>query len=359
LKFIHVSDLHLCSGFVSTSLSPEIADAHRAQLWKTFQDIIGLCRDESVDVLLVSGDLFESAYSRISDIKSISDIFASIPDTRIFISPGNHDCINNSSYYNIVQFPPNTHVFRKYEEVHIPELNCSVHGFGWDKNRFKEMPFAFGEIDSSRINILCLHCDIFTQSDYLPINRNDLAMVGFDYCALGHIHKAQQLGQNIFYSGSPEPLNFGEEGQHGFVRGTFDENKKASLTFSSANHREFVTLHIKIDAEMDMDFIKNEILKSCQETMSKDIFRIIFTGIAHPHISIENVMLELKDDFYSLDYYDRTVPDYDIKKIYQDNKDNIVGKFIYSLTQDATKDPIAYKALLSGLEALLYGQEDN
>lgn len=34
---------------------------------------------------------------------------------------------------------------------------------------------------------------------------------GFDYVALGHIHKPQQLGGHVYYSGSPVPYSFGRE----------------------------------------------------------------------------------------------------------------------------------------------------
>jgi hypothetical protein len=345
---------------VSSSLNAQTATAHREQLWRTFHQIIDTCKSEKIDLLLISGDLYESAYARISDIKRVADDLATIPDTRVFISPGNHDPINNASYYNIVQFPENTHIFRAYEAVEIEGTDVVVHGFGWDRNRYKEMPFAFTALDTSKTNILCLHCDALSpESDYLPIRQDMLWAAGFDYYALGHIHKAMQLKANAFYSGSPEPLNFGEEGKHGYVSGEVGNGSRLSLTFTNSNLREFLTVQVKIDAEMDSSGIKNAIIAGCGEGMHTNIYRVVFTGIAHPHINIDNVMADIKDDFYYVDYYDRTVPDYDIKKIYLDNKENIIGKFIYSLTQDATKDPIAYKALLSGLEALLYRQEDN
>jgi hypothetical protein len=356
LKFIHAADFHLCSGFVNTALRPEIAATHREQLWATFNNILNACDKENVDILLLPGDIFESAYARVTDVKRISEAIAFIPNTRVFISPGNHDPINEGSCYNIVQFPKNTHIFRNFERVDIPELNTAVYGFGWEKSRYSEMPFSLPPLDHSQTNLLCLHCDLSGASDFMPVEEEILSAAGFDYAALGHIHKATQVMSNVFYSGSPEPLNFGEEGRHGYVTGQIEEGK-LSLAFTVSNMRDFLTLQLKVTAEMDQEGIKNAVRAACGEGMAKNVYRLVFTGIKHPHIDINDIMKEVGEDFYSVDYYDRTVPDYDIKKIYQDNKDNIIGKFIYSLTQDATKDPIAYKALLSGLEALLYRQE--
>ena len=357
MKFIHVSDLHLCSSFVSSTLKSETAAEHREQLWKTFRNVIDACRDENIDVLLVSGDIFESVYARTSDIKRIADAFSAIPETKVFISPGNHDTISETSYYNIIKFPPNTHIFREYEGVELPEWNAVIYGFGWTRNRYDSVPFTFTELDRSRTNILCLHCDAVNASDYMPLKTETIEQTGFDYAALGHIHKTMKLSERIYYAGSPEPLNFGEEGVHGYIQGTIDEDKELKVFFTSCGTREFLTVQLKLHAEMDSEQIKALVKESCGEGIDKNIYRILFTGIIHPYINIDDIMQELKDDFYSVDCYDRTVPDYDIKKIYSENKDNIIGKFIYSLTEEATKDPVAYKALLAGLDALLYRQE--
>jgi exonuclease SbcD len=43
----------------------------------------------------------------------------------------------------------------------------------------------------------------------LPIEA--LEHLGYDALVFGHIHRAQEIGSNGFYTGSPMPLNFGEE----------------------------------------------------------------------------------------------------------------------------------------------------
>jgi exonuclease SbcC len=51
----------------------------------------------------------------------------------------------------------------------------------------------------------------------ITIDREDLALVGADYYALGHIHLAQQIpGLPAYYPGSAYPVNWGELGQNGF-----------------------------------------------------------------------------------------------------------------------------------------------
>lgn len=49
----------------------------------------------------------------------------------------------------------------------------------------------------------------------LVVTREDLAAVGADYVACGHIHEPQEVGPGIFYAGSAFPQNWGETHQAG------------------------------------------------------------------------------------------------------------------------------------------------
>jgi len=358
LKIIHASDFHLFSGFVSSPLPAEVADEHRQRLYESFSNIIKLCKRDKVDILLICGDLYEGSYTKISDVKRIADAFAGIPETRIFISPGNHDYYDEESYYNIVSFPPNVHIFSdSLEAVEIEELNTVVYGFGWKHNRYPEMPFSFVPIDKSKVNILALHCDAISKSDYLSIDPELIASLGFDYAALGHIHKAGQVKKKVFYSGSPEPLNFGEDGNHGLFYANLDK-KNIKVNFISSARCLFKTVIIKLNGKMDSNIIKEKITESAGEGKDKNVYRIVFTGTVNPHINLDDIIKDLKDEFYCIIYIDKSVYDYDIKKLYHQNKDNIIGKYIQKLMKAASEDPVMYSAMLKGLNALLYRYEE-
>lgn len=358
MKLLHASDFHLFSSFVSSPLPEEVSKEHRQRLYDAFANIIKICKKDKVDVLLISGDLYEGSYAKISDIKRISDAFATIPETKVFISPGNHDYYDADSYYNIVSFPSNVHIFTDtFEAVELPEHNAVVYGFGWKQNRYPEMPFSFVPLDKSKINILCLHCDTLTKSDYLPIDADLIDSLGFDYAALGHIHKAGQVKKKVFYSGSPEPLNFGEDGNHGFFMANLDK-KNIRVNFASSAKCLFKTIIIKLTGRMDSNEIKETILSEAGDGKDKNVYRIVFTGTVNPQINVDDIISDLKNDFYSLIYIDKSVYDYDIKKLYHQNRGNIIGKYIEKLMKAASEDPVVYSAMLKGLNALLYRYEE-
>lgn len=97
------------------------------------------------------------------------------------------------------------------------------------KNGMKQLLLGMGAKRKQFPNIPCLfvgHSAIsgasLSEHQTLPpggieIGRDDLAMVGADFYALGHIHKAQQIGNIMaFYSGSAFPSSRSEDDQKGF-----------------------------------------------------------------------------------------------------------------------------------------------
>ena len=64
---------------------------------------------------------------------------------------------------------------------------------------------------------------------------------GFDYVALGHIHKLdynKEENQNIVYPGSTTSLGFDELGKHGMIVGEL-EKEKINLEFVPLDETEF------------------------------------------------------------------------------------------------------------------------
>ena len=77
-----------------------------------------------------------------------------------------------------------------------------------------------------------------------------LEKLGFDYIALGHIHKPyynEKIGQNIVYPGSTIALGFDELGSHGMIVGNLDENKKLDIAFVPIDQKQFIDFLLPVD----------------------------------------------------------------------------------------------------------------
>lgn len=84
-----------------------------------------------------------------------------------------------------------------------------------------------------------------------------LAQNEFDYVALGHIHKFQDLNPNgsvpVVYSGSIERINFGEEKEEkGFCLIDIDQKRKGSTyQFIPVPARKFITIEVNLYNQQD------------------------------------------------------------------------------------------------------------
>lgn len=126
--------------------------------------------------------------------------------------------------------------------------------------------------------------DALMQSE--PILLPDAAEI-FDIVMLGHIHRPQKAGKNVFYSGAPERHNFGDENTNtGFWIHEYWSNwDPPNSTYIETPGRKFKTLRwcdMDIQAWLDgelntFDGIQDAIVRvhySCSEELQKQFDRL-------------------------------------------------------------------------------------
>ena len=67
---------------------------------------------------------------------------------------------------------------------------------------------------------------------HIPMNIKSIAASGFDYIALGHIHKPQILiRDNAAYAGALEPVDRNDLGDHGYIEGHLENGSLRQILF--------------------------------------------------------------------------------------------------------------------------------
>ena len=89
LKFLHCGDIHLDTPYAG--LSPEKSDERRRALRATYMRMMEYVRHASVNYVLVSGDLFDTAYATNSTAELLIREMRNCPETKFVIAPGKHD----------------------------------------------------------------------------------------------------------------------------------------------------------------------------------------------------------------------------------------------------------------------------
>lgn len=360
IKFVHTGDIHLGLQFNSVSFNRDTAHYRRAELWSTFKRIVDYSQDEDMDFLLIAGDLFESKYFTLGDMMRLRDIFKAAEDVNIVIAAGNHDYLGGNSLYKKVEWSDNVHIFQAggISKIDFPELDTVIFGYSWDRVEIRNHQLFddYDFDDGMKNRILLIHGDIGSNSNYLPLNLDRLKQLDLDYIGLGHIHKPEIFTNKIAYCGSPEPLDFGELGERGFIQGHIQDGE-TEVEFIPFSKREFLHKTIQINENMSFQDIY-ELIRNVDGNKALDYYRIELNGYRQDDIKIGDLQLLVKDDFHYIEIIDNTSPDYDLVALERDYRDSVIGEFIKEMKDKGLDDPLVKKALYYGLDALLKGRVD-
>ncbi|WP_163192503.1 metallophosphoesterase family protein [Clostridium thermarum] len=376
VKLIHCSDFHLDTPFMEYPKA--MAEKRKEDIRETFLQIMKLADNEKVDIILISGDVFDNSTVTYETITSMKRAFEQIPDIKIFICPGNHDPYTAKSYYNIIPWPTNVHIFKdKLEKVHIEDLNLTVYGcgFGSSYERIGMLKDFFVE-DKEKINIMVLHGEVVSGSSvYNPITEDMISKSGLDYLALGHVHSfsgINRCGDTYWsYSGCPEGRGFDELGPKGIVIGeigkgytdlSFKETCKRRIEVLRVNISEcenYEDISLKIDERLGLHKRETDIGRT-YEKLNKDIYKIILEGTVDRNFSINLEVLndKLKNLFYYVKILDRTETKIDYEELAKEY--NIKGVFVrkmldrISAAEDKDEIRRLRLSLKMGLDALEY-----
>ena len=92
------------------------------------------------------------------------------------------------------------------------------------------------------------------------------------------------------------------------------------------------------------------VFEELQKRGMQNIYKVILKGFRNP--DIEFALSNLDEFGNILEVIDKTKPAYQFEKLREENRDNLLGKYIESLA-DFPRDSVEYMALYEGVEALL------
>jgi len=359
MKFIHIADMHFDSPFVNLADKENLGEKRRLEQRKIFKKVIEYIKNNNIEYLFISGDLYEHKYIKKTTIEYINNLFKEIPNTKIYISPGNHDPFLKNSYYNKFNWNENVKIFtNKIEKIETEKAN--IYGFGFDDFYCTDCGIENLEIDEkNKLNILVIHGTLngasIEEKQYNSIKSKTLEEKGFDYVALGHIHKLDyntSENQRIVYPGSTASLGFDELGGHGMIVGEL-EKEKINLQFIKLDETEF-----KIQ-ELDITEInsKEELIEKINELNIEEnnLIEIYLTGKRNFEIDTYEIKKFITNEKI-IKIKNKTKINYNLEKISEENtlRGIFVKKMlekINSLENEDEKD-ILEKSIEIGLESL-------
>lgn len=266
-KFLHAADLHIDSplrGLEKYEGAP--AEKIRAATREAFDDLIELAIQEEVRFVILAGDVFDrdppiatslyfnSALQRLSE--------AEIP---VFIARGNHD------HAGIVT-PGHTlvrgvHVFDHREAETFDELpDVAIHGRSYPSYAVHDdLSLSYPEPVHGKLNIGVLHTSLGGYAEhapYAPTTPATLASRGYDYWALGHVHRFERIDHGratIVFPGNLQGRHARETGPKGAAIVEYEGSRILSVEHRALDVVRWHRLELKIDESDDVAMIREAV----------------------------------------------------------------------------------------------------
>lgn len=241
MRILHTSDWHIGRTFHGHSTLPALREVLGA--------LVGVVETHSVDVVLASGDIFDSATPPAEAVELLDDVLLAIRKTgaRVILTSGNHDSPARLGAKAAFAGAAGVHVLTRpealAEPVTLSDEHGAVHFYGIPYLEPARMRTTWPDADPMRSQadavsyamdavradatvrggrtVVLAHTfaqgaevescdseqrDIVGGLEKVPVSVFD----GVDYAALGHIHGQMTLAEHVRYCGAPLHFSFSE-----------------------------------------------------------------------------------------------------------------------------------------------------
>jgi DNA repair protein SbcD/Mre11 len=266
-RFLHAGDLHLDSPITGLSaVAPqEVLGVLRAATTEAWRSIVRTAIDESVDFVLIAGDVFEVANPTLLGQTRFRDGLAELAShgIRSYVVHGNHDPMDGKAWAASLEFPELTHRFGTAageSVVHHRDGQplARIHGRSYPTAAVTDnYASGFRGGADGPFEIGLLHTNVGDRPghhNYAPCSVDDLRAAGMDYWALGHIHQPGVVLADppALYSGIPQGRDPGELGERGCWLVDVDASGRVTRRFVATDHVRWSPLSVDI-GELETD----------------------------------------------------------------------------------------------------------
>ena len=313
MKLLHTSDWHLGA---SEGERPLLEDQRFF-----IDEICSVIESRSVDAVLIAGDIYDRSLASAEAIKlydyAMTKICAEL-NVPAYIIAGNHDSAERLSNCSELLQKSGLHIKGQLDSNISPvEINdIQLYMLPWIteekvKSVFSARKDEIGSLidaynvvtdemrktfDPNKKHIILSHAFI-TDSETSTSDRSAVIGLasqvpasvfdGFDYVALGHIHKPQDVTGSIRYSGTPMPYSFGKEEK---------QTKSVTLIDTDTMAKEIIPLDL-LHARTSFEGRLAELLHpNCTEEQRNGYVRLKVTD---SHVGLE-LLSELRSVYPNL-----------------------------------------------------------
>ncbi|WP_296435738.1 MULTISPECIES: metallophosphoesterase family protein [unclassified Rhizobium] len=265
-RFVHTADIHLDSPLKSLALlNSELSELIGLATRRSFVQTIDLCLEERVDALIIAGDLYDGEQTSMKTARFLAEQLGRLHQAgiRTYIIRGNHDALSKITAQLVM--PDSVRVFGEAAEVVTVERSASdfdvaIHGMSFAKPHAPESllrHFALPTPDAVNIGIMHTSLNGSPGHDpYAPCSVAELKQTGFQYWALGHIHKRaifEDKSSAIVMPGIPQGRDINEDGSKTVTLVTVNDDRTVVVEERTTAVARFERLQIDVSDAADWE----------------------------------------------------------------------------------------------------------
>lgn len=302
---LHTSDWHL--GAIDCE-RPLLADQ---QFF--IDEICRIIEREKVDAVLIAGDVYDRSVASAEAIKLYDDAMTRICKTLgvpVLIIAGNHDSAERLASCSELLKAVGLHIagaLTRTPEV-VPFADTEVFLLPWiteakvksiypeEKDRIEGIEDAYRVVlehfraafTPGKKHVLTAHAFITNAETSSSDRAAEIGFAmqvpasvfdGFDYVALGHIHKPQDVSDTIRYAGTPMPFSFGKEET---------QQKSITLIDTQTMARRIMPLPLLHRRTTIMGTLEQVLHPACEDEVKNGYVRAVVTD---SYIGLETLSL--------------------------------------------------------------------
>lgn len=285
MRFLHLADLHIGKRVNGFSM---IEDQKFV-----FEQVYNVIENEKIDGIIMAGDIYDKPVPSAEAVKLFDEMLTRLVSINlpIFVISGNHDSAERIGFGSDILSAAKVYMSRVYNgnlqkielEDDYGKINVYLLPFikpATVKNIYKEAEIkdyddalecvlSQEKIDETKRNVIVSHQFVTgamrSESEEVSVGGLDNVSVenyeAFDYVALGHIHRAQQMGrESARYAGTLLKYSFSEE-KHNKSMTIVDLKEKGNIEIKE----------IPVKPLHDLKTIKGKFSKITSEEFYKEL----------------------------------------------------------------------------------------
>lgn len=310
MKLVHAADLHLDSplrGLDRYDGAP--VDQFRNATRLAMENLVALCLEEEVAMLLLAGDLYDGSWRDYRTGLFFSQQMSRLRagGVEVVLIRGNHDA--ESTVHKNLPLPDNVRELspKRPETVLFESLGLAVHGQSFAQRAVTDdLADRYPAAVSGLCNIGLLHTSATGRDGhdaYAPCSVETLRNKGYDYWALGHVHAREVLSTEpwIVFPGNLQGRHARETGPKGATLITVDGGRITGVEARACDVVRWSQLVVDATGAEDLDAIADRARAALESAVADAdgrllAARLVVSGrsVAHARIEAEPVAFEAR-----------------------------------------------------------------